>query len=94
MVEPALSRLVKTLIADERLPRSGADGLLAKYGDGTTCSVCQKAVGGSAVMYLLSFGSGQEQRKLAMDFTCFMAWDGERSGIRAQSTSIRRQTVS
>jgi len=68
--------MVRARIAEGRLPASGSNKLLAKYGDGTLCSVCGRAVARSGVMYLLGFG--RDRAELVMDLACFLAWVAER----------------
>jgi len=82
MDDVALRELVRELLGDGRLPKSASSSLIAKYGDGTVCDVCERPVVGSTVMYLLNFGSGDEAQQFLMHFKCFMVWDVERNASR------------
>ena len=78
-----LHGLVRTRIAEGRLPRWGTNyRLAAKFGDGTACDVCARPVGWSAPMYLLGFRSDKAAREIVMHFPCFVAWVVERAAVR------------
>jgi hypothetical protein len=83
MEENALLDLVRRLISMGRLPTETATRVIAGYGDGRSCDVCEKAIPRSAVVYVASFGSGEHALPLSMHYDCFVNWDRARTAIHS-----------
>jgi hypothetical protein len=75
MQDEALTQLIERGVAEARLPNYAATSVIAKYGDGAACDVCNRPGGYADVMYALRFGRGDGARPLLMHYRCFEFWE-------------------
>jgi hypothetical protein len=71
---------VRQLLAEGELPKEPANQIIAGFGDGAVCRLCERPVGTSDVAYELTFGVEAGARKIVLHYACFILWDTERAG--------------
>jgi hypothetical protein len=76
--EVLLRQRVRHLVAHGELPRDPATQIIAGFGDGAVCVVCERPVQSADVAYELRFGTEADARKMVMHYACFIIWDRER----------------
>jgi hypothetical protein len=76
--EEKLQGRVRHLLAQGELPREPANQIIAGFGDGAVCRLCERPVVTSDVAYELTFGTDASARKIVMHYSCFILWDTER----------------
>src|SRR5688572_15833420 len=76
--EDVLQARVRQLLAEGELPREPANQIIAGFGDGAVCRLCERPVSTADVAYELTFGTDAAARKVIMHYGCFILWDTER----------------
>ena len=80
--EDILLERVRRLLAEGELPREPANQIIAGFGDGAVCRLCERPVETADVAYELTFGVDTHARKIVMHYACFILWDSERVAAR------------
>lgn len=78
MDEQELCELARRMLRAGRLPRARSGKLLAGYGKGELCAVCESPMTTADVVYELRVAPDSE-RTMALHFQCFAAWDRART---------------
>lgn len=76
--DEVLHARVRHLLAEGELPKEPANQIIAGFGDGAVCRVCERPVDTADVAYELTFGTDVAARKVVMHYGCFILWDTER----------------
>ncbi len=76
--EEKLHARARQLLAQGELPREPANQIIAGFGDGAVCRLCERPVDTADVAYELTFGTDAAARKMVMHYGCFILWDSER----------------
>lgn len=69
---------LRHLLAEGELSREPANQIIAGFGDGAVCRLCERPVATADVAYELTFGTDSAARKIVMHYACFILWDTER----------------
>ena len=83
---------MRQLLAEGELPKEPATRIIAGFGDGAVCFVCERPVQSSDVAYQLSFGAGAGARSVVMHYSCFILWDRERAAPTGDTPPVQPPT--
>lgn len=82
MGDDTLRALIRTKLADGRLPRNSVPRVWGGPGNGETCDGCEEIVTKDQfVMEGISLANGR--KPLQLHVACFNIWDDERRAVRA-----------